>query len=280
LRKAEERLPAARSEITLPLRLYEHPLSPYVRKVKIVLYEKGVPFERVLVTPMFMKADDPIYGEFSGASPRLEVPCLIDGAFRCFDSTIIVDYIDERWPDRPMLPESPEERARARMVEEVCDSELDAINWGMMEIRIFRRAEGDRADQLIALSGDQLGRVWDRLERELDLRPWFSGSRFGRADAALVVHVSAAGFFGHTLHDRHPRLKGWNDRCLALPSVQRDMADLAEFMSTDKTGRALRGGGWTRQYRDHRLEWMMKIGASDIVQSGLEKGTIRFAQGS
>jgi len=105
----------------MSLKLYEHPLSPYVRKVKIVLYEKGVPFERVLVAPMTLKPDDPAYADFAGASPRLEVPCLVDGDFRCFDSTIIVDYIDEKWPDPPMLPPAPRERARARMVEELRD---------------------------------------------------------------------------------------------------------------------------------------------------------------
>ena len=73
-------------------KLYEHPLSPYVRKVKIVLYQKGIDFERVSITPMTLRVDDAVYAEFAGASPRLEVPCLLDGEFRCSDSTIIVDY--------------------------------------------------------------------------------------------------------------------------------------------------------------------------------------------
>ena len=138
-------------------KLYEHPLSPYVRKVKIVLYQKGIDFERVSITPMTLRVDDAVYAEFAGASPRLEVPCLLDGEFRCSDSTIIVDYIDEKWPDPPMLPLAPEARARARMLEELCDTQIDAINWGLMEIRFFRRAEGALAEQMIARAGAQLG---------------------------------------------------------------------------------------------------------------------------
>jgi glutathione S-transferase/RNA polymerase-associated protein len=68
------------------LTLYEHPLSPCARKVKICLYEKGVPFERRFVNPY--APDDPNFQEFVRASPRLEVPVLVDGDVRVFDSTI------------------------------------------------------------------------------------------------------------------------------------------------------------------------------------------------
>jgi glutathione S-transferase len=178
------------------LKLYEHPLSPYARKVKIVLYEKGIEFEWVSITPMTLREGDPAHADFAAASPRLEVPCLVDGDFRCTDSTIIVDYLDEKWPDPPMLPKAPEARARARMVEELCDTSLEAINWGLMEIRFFRRAEGALAEQMMSGAGAQLAAVWDRLESELDGRPWLSGERFGRADASLVMHVVSAELFG------------------------------------------------------------------------------------
>lgn len=259
----------------MSLKLYEHPLSPYVRKVKIVLYEKGIPFERVLVAPMTLKEGEPHFDAFAAASPRLEVPCLVDGDFHCFDSTIIVDYIDDKWPDRPMLPARPEDRARARVVEELCDTVLDAINWGLMEIRFFRRAEGVQAEQMIARAGVQLAAVWDRLERDLEGRPWLSGDSFGRADASLIVHVVASSLFGFALGDRHPRLREWSARCLEVESVKRDQADLAAFMAGDGV-RGMRKGPVRRQYRDQRLEWMLKTGGLDIVLRGLEKDTIHF----
>src|ERR1700678_2341563 len=146
----------------MSLTLYEHPLSPYARKVKIVLYEKGIPFERVFVAPMTVKEGDAEFVQFSASSPRLEVPCLVDGDFRLFDSTIIVDYLDDKWPDRPMLPPGAQDRARARMGEEIADTILDAINWGLMEIRFFKRVEkGPKADAMIARAGAQLAAVWD-----------------------------------------------------------------------------------------------------------------------
>ena len=77
------------------LELFEHPLSPYARKVKILLYEKGIPFERRFVNPLASQ-DDPVLRAWAATSPRLEVPTLVDGDARIFDSTIIVEYLEER----------------------------------------------------------------------------------------------------------------------------------------------------------------------------------------
>jgi glutathione S-transferase len=260
----------------MALTLYEHPLSPYARKVKIVLYEKGIAFERVFVALTAMREGDAELAELAASSPRLEVPCLVDGAFRLFDSTIIVDYIDDKWPERPMLPPGAEDRARARMAEELADTILDAINWGLMEIRFFKRVErGPKADAMIARAGAQLAAVWDRLEADLEGRPWFSGASFGRADASLVVSFTASALYGFTPLDRHPKVREWFARCVDVESVKRDQADLATFMAGDGI-RSMRSGPVRRQYRDHRLEWMMKTGGLDVVLKGLEQGTIHF----
>jgi glutathione S-transferase len=258
------------------LTLFEHPLSPYARKVKIVLYEKGIPFERVFVAPMTAREGDEAFAEFSASSPRLEVPCLVDGDLRLFDSTIIVDYLDDKWPEPPMLPAGARDRARARMAEELADTILDAINWGLMEIRFFKRVEkGPKADAMIARAGAQLAAVWDRLELDLEGQPWFSGASFGRADASLVVHFTASALYGFAPLDRHAKVRAWLARCLDVESVKRDQADLATFMASDGV-RSMRGGPVRRQYRDHRLEWMLKTGGLDVVLKGLEQATIHF----
>jgi glutathione S-transferase/RNA polymerase-associated protein len=258
------------------MKLFEHPLSPYARKVKIVLYEKKIPFERVFVAPLTIREQDPEFGEFSAASPRLEVPCLVDGELRCFDSTIILDYLDEKWPDTPMLSGSPEQRARARMIEELSDTVLEAINWGMMELRFFKRAEGAEAEAMVDAARGQLARIWDRLESELERGPWFSGLRFGRVDAAVIIHVANAGFFGMPPLDRHAKLREWAERTSALESVKRDQADLMTFMAGDGM-RGMRKGPFRRQYRDHRLEWMLRSGGVDVVLRGLKANNIQFS---
>jgi len=105
--------------------LYEHPLSSYAQKVKIALREKSLVFDKQ--TPGAIgtgKANGP----FAAASPRNEVPALVDGDVAIFDSTIILEYLEDKFPSPPLLPRDPAARAKARMIEEVCDTLYEAIN--------------------------------------------------------------------------------------------------------------------------------------------------------
>src|SRR3954468_13019986 len=103
--------------------LYEHPVSPFAQKVKIALAEKGVEFEPRM-PDLFTGSD----AAFAAANPRQEVPALVDGDVTVFDSTVILEYVEDRWPTPPLLPATPAERARVRMLEEVCDTQYEAVN--------------------------------------------------------------------------------------------------------------------------------------------------------
>jgi len=261
---------------------YEHPLSPYARKVKICLYEKGIPFDCRFVNP-YAGPDDPNWQAFVRASPRREVPVLVDGDVRVFDSTIMADYIEERWPEPPTLPAEPAERARVRMLEEVCDTELEAVNWGLMEILFFKRASGALAEKLLSAARAQLQRLFAGLERELDGREWMNGASFGRGDAAVYPHVTGSSGYGFAPSADFPRLRAWLARAAARPSVVRESAELVAFMKQAGLDRVQSGAAappaLQRQYRDHRLEWMLKSGGVEIVLEGLANGTIKFATG-
>ena len=92
--------------------LFEHPLSPYAQKCKIALREKNVPFEARL--PAGIGARRGLRPGLPEANPRGEVPALVDGDVAIFDSTIILDYIEDKWPTPPLLPtRPPSARARA-----------------------------------------------------------------------------------------------------------------------------------------------------------------------
>lgn len=85
--------------------LFEHPLSPYAQKLKIALREKGVACD--LRLPEGLGSGAGYVVEFTRASPRGEVPALGDGDLRLFDSTIILDYLEERWPQPSLMPDAP-----------------------------------------------------------------------------------------------------------------------------------------------------------------------------
>ena len=252
--------------------LFEHPLSPYAQKVKIALAEKGVEFTAQL-PDLFGGGDD----AFRAASPRREVPALVDGEATIFDSTIILEYIEDRWPTPPLLPADATARARARMIEEVCDTYYEAINWAVYEVRVFQRATGALAEQLETRATEQVAGVNAYLERQLGDAEWFTGARFGWGDLAAAPVVHAAAMSGNPPAPGG-RLAAWLDRVRARPSVaaafEQAMQSLGGF---EVLPELVRSGQFVREYRDHRLEWMMRSGGADIVLDGIRQRTIRFS---
>ena len=254
------------------LKLYIHPLSPYVQKVQIALYEKGIEFETSM--PNLSSAPD---AEFLRASPRVEVPTLIDGDTVIFDSTIILEYIEEKWQKPPLLPKTPAARARARMLEEVCDTYFEAITWGLAEVKFLGRARGELAERMVARAGQQLKGLHAYFERELGDRPFFGGEAFGWGDLSVFPHVRSAVRFGFP-PPLGSKLEGWLARVMDRPSVQKVRAQVAEASTgLPDLVKMVESGAIVRQYRDHRLEWMIRSGGTDIVLSGIEKKTIRFS---
>jgi RNA polymerase-associated protein len=253
--------------------LYEHPGSPYAQKIKIALREKGVAFDVEIPEGMATGRTD---GPFVAANPRAEVPVLVDGETRIFESTIIMEYIEDRWPDPPLLPRSPEARADARMIEDVCDTQYEAVNWGFCEVLWFRRATGELAETLRAEAARQTVVLQDWLTGRLGRGPWFGGETFGYADAAVAPMVSRSVHYDMGPPPGSPLAK-WHERLRERPSVALTFAEFeASAARMGDTVAAFATGTKLREYRDHRLEWMVKSGGIDVVLAGLRDGNIRF----
>ncbi len=257
--------------------LYDHPLSPYAQKVKIALNEKGLAYQAPM--PGGLGAGG-AHGAFVEASPRAEVPALVDGDVRIFESTIILEYLDDAYPEPSMRPASAAERARVRMLEEVMDTHFEAINWGISEIHWFRRAEGAAAEALMDAARTQTQSFFAWLEAQLGEREWFNGAAFGWGDLSVVPYLN-----GSVGHGNPPapgsKLAAWLARANTRPSVARCVADIAAMNAGGATmpnvADLVDKGLFKREYRDHRLEWMIKSGGVEVVLKGLEKGNIRFA---
>jgi len=258
-----------------PLLLYDHPLSSYSQKVKIALREKGLPFESVL-------PEDFGTGQrgtaFTASNPRGEVPVLlVDRQTPIFDSTVILEYIEERWPNPPLLPQDPVARATARITEEVCDTQYEAVNWGYGEILWFRRAEGELAETLRSAARRDTATLQAWLTGRLGIADWFGGASFGWADAAAAPMVNRSVHYGLGPAPGSA-LANWHARLIGRPSVAQTfaefdvaaarMAEAADFYRT---------GGRRREYRDHRLEWLIRSGGIEVVRAGLRDGNIRFS---
>jgi stringent starvation protein A len=253
--------------------LYEHPGSPYAQKVKIALREKAIAFEIELPETLSTGRTD---GPLVAANPRAEVPVLVDGNIRIFDSTIIMEYLEDRWPDPPLLPRTPPARAAARMIEDVCDTQYEAVNWGFCEVLWFKRATGALAETLQQEAVRQTAVLQAWLVEQLGDAPWFGGETFGWADVAVapMLHRSVHYGMGPAAGSA---LDAWHRRLRERPAVAVTFAEFeASAARMAATVEHYAESGRRREYRDHRLEWMIKSGGIEVVLAGLRDGTIRF----
>ena len=237
------------------LTLYDDVFSPYARKVRIALYEKGVPFERVRALHGDCNRTD-----FLHVNPRAEVPALVDGDFALYDSTIICEYLEDRYPDPPLYPRDSRQRARCRLIEDLADTQLDAAVYA---VTVFEFGRGESNLSMHEVAASDIARLSDELEARLGEGPFFCGE-FSIADIAVAPHLMATAFLGFPPDaSRHPKLARWIDRVQEQPSVVRDNADVMETLQRLQAERQPAFDPYRVQWRSDRLEWVIKNGFAD-----------------
>ena len=194
-------------------------VSPYVRKVLVCMELKGIDYEVDPITPFF--GND----EFRRLSPLCRIPVLIDDGLLLTDSTVIAEYLDEAFPDPPLMPREPKERARARWLEEFADTRLgDVFIWGlfypkMVSPRVWGEpGDQDRIDK--SLTAD-IPAALDYLEGELP-ESGYLFDKMGLADisiASFFRNASYAGFVPDA--SRWPRTARLVEEVLSNPAFEK-----------------------------------------------------------
>ena len=100
------------------IKLYYAPPSIYGRKVLAVLEEKGLDYT---IEPMSFKTQDHKKPEYQKLNPNGEIPTLTDDDRVIYESTAIIEYLDEEYPYPSLMPKDSYERAKVRMIEDYCD---------------------------------------------------------------------------------------------------------------------------------------------------------------
>jgi glutathione S-transferase len=155
--------------MSAPLTLVSFDLCPYVQRAVIALAEKGIPFNRVNVD-LSNKPD-----WFTAISPLGKVPLLKMGNDVIFESSVIVEYIEDTTPN-PLHPADPLMRARHRAWMEFGSSVLSDI-W-VVETTKDRTTLDQKAQALHA--------KFTRIEDQLDTGPYFAGAQFSIVDAVFA----------------------------------------------------------------------------------------------
>ena len=140
----------------------------------------------------------------------------------------------------------------------------------------YKRASGELADKLKAEVARQTGVLQDWLNLRLGSSPWFGGDTFGWADAAAAPMVNRSVHYGMGPKAGTP-LAAWHARLCERPSVAATFTEFdAAAARMGDAASTFASSGRRREYRDHRLEWMVKSGGIDVVLAGLRSNNIRF----
>ena len=190
-------------------------VSPYVRKVLACLELKGLDYRVDPITPFF--GND----EFERLSPLRRIPVLIDGDVTLSDSSVICAYLDEAYPQRPLLPAGYKDRARARWLEEFADTRLgDIFIWALFYQRVVRPAvwsEPADEERIAKATREDAPRALDYLESQLPAAGFLFGD-IGIADIAVATFFRNAAYAGFTVDaERWPNTDRFVGVVLAHP---------------------------------------------------------------
>lgn len=145
------------------LELYQFELSHYCEKIRLILDYKGLPYRKVEVTPGIGQLD------LFRMSGQRQVPVLKDGAEIIPDSTAIALYLDQKYPDRPIIPLDPQERALCLLMEEWADESI-GTNARKVMLGAFNQNPSFRSAALPANAPGFLKSIVEAVPREaLDL---------------------------------------------------------------------------------------------------------------
>jgi glutathione S-transferase len=173
------------------MKLYAGPLSLFSRKVEVALREKGLRYERVMVPFSQSEGYKPKDPAVLAANPKGQVPVLMDGDLTLYDSTVILEYLEDAYPSPPLYPAAPAERAVCRLLELYGDEILLVPVRALMYRTGPRGGSSERqaAEDAAALQAEPvIAGHYAELDRRLAGRDYFCGT-FSAADIALVMTV-------------------------------------------------------------------------------------------
>jgi glutathione S-transferase len=210
------------SQAARPVTIIGSYVSPFVRKILVCLDLKQVAYEIDPITPFF--GDD----RFTTLSPLRRVPVLIDDRVTLADSTVIAQYLEDRYPERYALyPPDIAARAQARWLEEYADTRLaDVLIWGVFNKAVLEPGVWGRPRDLDAVASvmqNDIPEVLDYLEARVPATGFlFDPERIGIADIALACPFRNLGFARQRIDaERWPVTAAFVDRTLAQPAFTR-----------------------------------------------------------
>jgi glutathione S-transferase len=209
--------------------LYQFPLCPFSRKVRLLMSEKGIGYELWRENPW--EGRDEFYAmNPAGRTPVLHDP---DRALTLADSRSICEYLEETVDKNPMINGTAAMRAEIRRLVALFDENFFAdvteplLNERMKK-RLFLRQSPDSGAlrEAMRLAHDHL----DYIDYLLDHRPWLAGATMSLADLAAAAQISVADYLGGIDWAKHEQSRGWYSVFKSRPSFRPLLAERMEVI--------------------------------------------------
>lgn len=210
------------------MKLYSGPVSLFSRKVEIALYEKGLAFERVGVAFTQTKGYAPKHPDVLAFNPKGQVPVFVDGDLSLYDSTVIIEYLEDAYPEPALYPRDPQERARCRLLDLFADEVMLAPLRFLMHRTEPKPDDLERweAKELKAREAEPaLAGHFAELERQLQTKDYLCGA-FSAADIAVFMTVFWTRRLGGPSLRGHEALAGWYERLSKRPAFAKVVAEI------------------------------------------------------
>ena len=209
------------------MKLYGGLLSPFVRKVAVVLGEKGVDYTPARGGPGSTDA------EFLAVSPFAKIPAINDDGFTLADSSAIIHYLEAKYPAPALIPADPQARGLAVWFDEFGDTIFGASGLKILFNRVVGpRLLGKPGNEALALEGEaELPRIFDYIESVVPDDGWLVDGGFSIADITIASMLCTLAYVGHGANPAaYPKTAAWHARAVARPSWQAVAAKEAALM--------------------------------------------------
>jgi len=198
------------------LTLYHSIQSPFARKVRIAMAEKGITCDKVPIDNQKAESKTP---QYLSLNPHGRIPTLVVDGIPVYESTAIIEYLEEAYPTPRLLPKSLLERARVRMIEETIDGYyIPALRTVLFNV--FRLPPAERNPKLVEEAKKQINFHVDWVDRELAGRHYLVNGGLTLADIALFVAIEFQRRVEIGIDPRHRNIVDWYERMKSRPSAR------------------------------------------------------------
>jgi glutathione S-transferase len=203
-------------------RLYHVPLSPFCRKVRLVMAEKRIEVE--LVEERYWERDP----DFLRRNPAGKVPVLRMNGRAMAESQAIVEYLEEVHPEPPLMPRSPEGRYEVRRLCAWFDDKFHAeVTANLLYERVNKKItrEGFPDSKAVKAGAKAIKYHLDYMHWLLDQRRWLAGDTMTLADFAAAAHISALDYISDVDWHRSENVRDWYAKIKSRPAFRGILAD-------------------------------------------------------